>query len=110
MSGNILFGLARIAYHGGGLVYLSRSPRQVWYEKKRVLDVFCGVECHGFVRSVDGGKTWYPIVISRSDSAFADYRYADTGLLVSLACDARRQEPLRRASDTSVASEVALSD
>lgn len=82
---SILYGIADSAFHGGGILYTSRSPRQTIHAMRRLHDgCFDGNGCQGFVASDDDGETWYPIVMEQVPTGdfSADYRYADMGVRV----------------------------
>lgn len=112
MTNRTLYGIAESAFHGGGILYTSKSPREVYRAMNRFSDgCFDGRGCQGYVVSPDGGETWYPTFIERNDSAVADYQYANMGLSVdSLETATEVSPPLRPARETGSAKNLALAD
>jgi len=54
------YGICDSKFHGGGILFQSRSPREVWRWLRRNHDgCFDGRGCQSFVASDDAGETWY---------------------------------------------------
>ena len=55
-----LFAVVRSAFHGGGILFSSRSPREVYRWRRRHHDgCFDGTGCESYAASYDGGLTWF---------------------------------------------------
>lgn len=105
-----IYGVATTAFHGGGILFKTSSPREAYRWRRKNHDG-CGNGdgCEGFVYSDDGGETWRKCEILRgvkhNHSGADRHDYADGSYIVET--DDHRG-PLKPARETNAAGGLAL--
>ena len=71
---NPLFGVVTTKFHGGGLLFSTRSPREAHRFMRMHHDgCYDGSGCESYAISYDGGETWYIAELDYQSNSSTEY-------------------------------------